>query len=50
MSGFVEKFKKGNLVLILVLVAALAYLAYLTSKIPNGVFYSADGGVKYMTV
>src|ERR1700722_12117276 len=50
MSGFVEKFKKGNLVILLVLVVALAYLAFLTSSIQNGVFYSADGGVKYMTV
>jgi hypothetical protein len=50
MSGFVEKFKKGNLVVILVLLVALAYLAYLTSTISDGVFYSADGGVKYMTV
>jgi hypothetical protein len=50
MSGFVEKFKKGNLVVILVLVVALAYLAFLTSSIQSGVFYSADGGVKYMTV
>ena len=50
MSGFVEKFKKGNLVILLVLVVALAYLAFLTSSIHNGVFYSADGGVKYMTV
>ncbi|HUB61017.1 MAG TPA: hypothetical protein VL978_09960, partial [Puia sp.] len=35
---------------IFILAAALAWLAYLASTIPNGVFYSADGGVKYMTV
>jgi hypothetical protein len=41
---------KGYLAVILVIVLAMAYLAYLTSTIPTGVFYSADGGVKYMTV
>jgi hypothetical protein len=50
MSGFVEKTNKGYLTVILVLLVALVWLAFLTSTIHPGVFYSADGGVKYMTV
>jgi hypothetical protein len=50
MFGLVQRLTKGYLAVILVLLLALAYLAYLTSTIHNGVFYSADGGVKYMTV
>lgn len=50
MSGIVKRLNKGYLIVFLVLLVALVYLAFLTSKIPNGVFYSADGGVKYMTV
>lgn len=50
MAGLVHRLGKGYVAVILVLVIALVFLAYLTSTIPNGVFYSADGGVKYMTV
>ncbi|HET6252577.1 MAG TPA: hypothetical protein VFE32_00820 [Puia sp.] len=50
MSGIVKRLNKGYLAVILVLVVAAIYLAYLISTIPSGVFYSADGGVKYMTV
>jgi hypothetical protein len=45
-----RRLNKGNLPVLLVLVFALSYLAYLTSTIPRGVFYSADAGVKYMVV
>jgi hypothetical protein len=46
----VKKTIKGYLILILILVLSLGYLAFLTSTIPHGVFYSADAGVKYMAV
>jgi hypothetical protein len=46
----VEKYKKGYLILLLVLLVAFIYLAFLTSTIQTGVFYSADGGVKYMAI
>ena len=45
-----QKLFKGRVTVILVVVLALCYLAYLISTIRQGVFYSADAGVKYMVV
>jgi hypothetical protein len=50
MSGIVNKLNKSYLPVILVLTLAVAYLGLLAGSIRNGVFYSADGGIKYMTV
>src|SRR5579863_1832803 len=50
MSGSMQKLYKGYGSVILVAMLALFYLAYLTSTIRQGVFYSADAGVKYMVV
>ncbi|HTR29943.1 MAG TPA: hypothetical protein VMH27_11785 [Puia sp.] len=42
--------KRGYPVVYLVLAAAVLYLAFLTTIAHHGVFYSADGGVKFITV
>jgi hypothetical protein len=49
-SDRMQRLNKGYLGVLVILVLALGYLAYLTSTIPHGVFYSADAGVKYMVV
>jgi hypothetical protein len=41
---------KGYLIVYLVLAAAILYLTFLTTIAHHGVFYSADGGVKFITV
>jgi hypothetical protein len=50
MFGIVNKLNKSYIPVVLVLVLAIGYLAFLAGRAQNGVFYSADGGVKYMTV
>ena len=50
MFGIVNKFNKSYIPVVLVLVLAIGYLAFLAEGTHNGVFYSADGGVKYLTV
>jgi hypothetical protein len=50
MSGIVQPLNRRYILVFFVLGFALVYLAFLTSHIRDGVFYSADGGVKYMAV
>ncbi|HXD76912.1 MAG TPA: hypothetical protein VN616_03840 [Puia sp.] len=50
MPGIVTTFHRRYFPVVLILVLACGYLAYLVSTIHLGIFYSADGGVKYMTV
>src|SRR5580698_2250839 len=45
-----QRLNKGYLGVLVILVLALGYLAYLIGTIPHGVLYSADAGVKYMVV